>query len=500
VAVVVALILTIAIPVGIRMNNGSNTTQPITYLYKIDSLENLKELMSLEKGICVERHGWSWEFIGEADIVETNGYYVFYACNHRNRVTIIDVSDPENLKIAAEMEYDVWEQDSFSPSENIHVNGDKLIVVGTRTIEKERNSWLREGITIEHSENAGMLIASLNELDTMLLSNTIVPITGYSWCECRSCMSWAPRTIFTAARIYNISDKENIAFEREINIEGSHLTSKMIGDNIYLIANQNIRTDRLYEHDISKLNEEAFKPQYRDTAVNDEIRTLDFSNIAYSPESILDSYLNIIGFNIKSNESVSAKSLLGAGRMVYSSENNLYITHTVVNDERTEVTTNIYKFALCSSEINFVSMIAVSGRPSSQSCMSEYNGHFRITTAQGWGEETIASSVFILNENLEIVGSIEGIELNQREATARFEGNKLYIVGSGIMPYKEVVSLFVVDLGETTNPRVLGELEIPWNGRHLNTYNENYLIGIGDSVQTTDYRMDGQYRNRNDFI
>jgi uncharacterized secreted protein with C-terminal beta-propeller domain len=53
-------------------------------------------------------------------------------------------------------------------------------------------------------------------------------------------------------------------------------------------------------------------------------------------------------------------------------------------------------------------------------------------------------------------------------------GGRAYLV-----TFKQVDPLFVLDLADPTNPRVLGELELPGYSDYLHPYDENHIIGIG---------------------
>ena len=58
--------------------------------------------------------------------------------------------------------------------------------------------------------------------------------------------------------------------------------------------------------------------------------------------------------------------------------------------------------------------------------------------------------------------------------STRFIGNKAYLV-----TYKTIDPLFVIDLSNEKNPKVLGQLYIPGYSTYLHPYDENHLIGIG---------------------
>lgn len=58
--------------------------------------------------------------------------------------------------------------------------------------------------------------------------------------------------------------------------------------------------------------------------------------------------------------------------------------------------------------------------------------------------------------------------------------NKLYLV-----TYRTMDPLFVIDLSDEKQPKVLGELKIPGYSTYLHPYDENHLIGIGMETKET---------------
>jgi uncharacterized secreted protein with C-terminal beta-propeller domain len=56
-------------------------------------------------------------------------------------------------------------------------------------------------------------------------------------------------------------------------------------------------------------------------------------------------------------------------------------------------------------------------------------------------------------------------------------GNRCYLV-----TFKKTDPLFVIDLSNATNPRVLGELKIPGYSDYLHPYDETHLIGVGKNT------------------
>ena len=84
------------------------------------------------------------------------------------------------------------------------------------------------------------------------------------------------------------------------------------------------------------------------------------------------------------------------------------------------------------------------------------------------------NGVYVLNEKMETVGTIEGLAQDERVYSARFFGDTGYFV-----TFRETDPLFSVDLSDPQNPQIVGELKIPGFSEYLHPYGENQLLGIG---------------------
>ena len=107
--------------------------------------------------------------------------------------------------------------------------------------------------------------------------------------------------------------------------------------------------------------------------------------------------------------------------------------------------------------------------------MDEYNGDFRIATTTGssWSGDSL-NHLFVLNEDMEIVGSVDDLAKGERIYSVRFMGNRAYMV-----TFKQVDPLFVIDLSDSENPKVLGYLKVTGYSSYLHPYDENHIIGVG---------------------
>ena len=475
------IIFVIAISIVIPMNNNKNKQTPLQVieenngLPKLENFENFYNIMketkseevfkeeiltdsvinstdisASEKVELKEESDYSEtntqvEGVDEADIVKTDGTYIYYIAS--DKIVIVNAKDSTNLKIVSELDFN---EDNFYPTE-LYIYENKLIVIG----EKNNNYYNK-----------------LIEVDSM-----------YS----------VRNTTITVAKVYDAENKNKPKLEREVEIEGNYLSSRMIGDNLYFITNEYLYSYLIRNKELDEINEDEFKPLYRDTAISDEQNYIEFADIYYFPESEDTSYLNVVGFNVNNDEQANINTYLGAGTQIYSSQNNLYITRVKYEykDTKThgyynnyDVNTYIYKFKLEDSKATYVNAGSVPGEVLNQFSMDEKDGYFRIATtdSDNWNSETNTNNLYVLNENLEIVGKVEDLAKGEKIYSVRFMGNRVYMV-----TFVETDPLFVIDLSDPTNPTVLGELKIPGYSKYLHPYDENHIIGFGENTKTNEY-------------
>ncbi len=112
----------------------------------------------------------------------------------------------------------------------------------------------------------------------------------------------------------------------------------------------------------------------------------------------------------------------------------------------------------------------VPGRLLNQFSLDEYEGYLRVATTVG-GKE---NDLYILDSNLDVVGSIQGFGLDERIYSVRFVGDRGYIV-----TFRQTDPFFVIDLSNPENPRIAGELKIPGFSSYLHPISDTLVLGIG---------------------
>lgn len=382
------------------------------------------------------------EGVDEADIVKTDGNYIYYLT--KNNLKIVDA---QKMSVMATVEFD--ETDFYSSE--LYVKGDKVIVIGNR-YESGRKEY------------------SIDSMYTDIM--------------------YAPGTSYTVIKVFDISNRAKPQLARTVEIEGYYLSSRMIDNDIYLMANKSIYAYELKNKDIDELDEKDYKPKYKDTAISDEIKYVEFQDMCYIPNIETANYLNIVSFDVTNNEKANVDTYLGAGSEIYASDKNLYITRVIYNYEEEnnyreyETSTEIYKFNLVEGKCNFDKAGEVPGGVLNQFSMDENGEYFRIATTSNkdWDSENNTNNLYVLNAKLEIIGKVEGLAKGERIYSVRFMGDRAYMV-----TFVETDPLFVIDLSNPTNPTVLGELKIPGYSKYLHPYDETHIIGFGERTKVVNY-------------
>jgi hypothetical protein len=179
----------------------------------------------------------------------------------------------------------------------------------------------------------------------------------------------------------------------------------------------------------------------------------------------------------------ATSTVAGFGGVVYASADALYLA-SLAWDTGGE-STRLFKFGLGADAVPLVATGQVSGAVLNQFSMDEEGATFRIATT-GWsgdggtGPVVQSSNVHVLEQvgdDLETIGGITGIARGERMRSARFAGDRAYVV-----TFLQVDPLFTVDLADPRNPRLAGELKIPGFSSYLHPVAGDLLVGLGRDV------------------
>lgn len=197
------------------------------------------------------------------------------------------------------------------------------------------------------------------------------------------------------------------------------------------------------------------------------------------------------------NLDFQADHIVGNYPMVYASQDVLILTENAWdwwwfwgNDGMTEAT-NIHSFDISNpGDTLYTGSGRVNGTVLNQFSVSEYEGIVRIATTSGqwarwWMEnpEPMSSSVVTFTRSVDTstdqqilveVGRVDDIAPEERIWSARFDGDRCYLV-----TFRQIDPLWVIDMSDHTNPTILGELEIPGVSTYIHPLSRDHLLTIG---------------------
>lgn len=398
------------------------------------------------------------EGVDEGDVVKTDGEYLYVlsdwfdneANSHEHQLIIVNVEDPADPAVVSRYEFegDVIEQ---------YLNGDRVTVL---------------------SESGDDVIVTL----------------------------------------LDVTDRSNPTLIYESAIEGKLESSRAIGDFVYVIANtyssMQLPTIAMV---CAADNEGCFyetKQQFV-TRVQDSILesvpqietqneagevidtrgVFDFSQmLELSDSNTWENFSAVVTFDVASDTGPIASTAFSHGatshihvsaQAIYlledtqASASNAWGWHGNPNSQ-----TEIHKLAFDNEgSVSWVASGTVKGKVLNQFSVDEHNGFLRVaTTTRDWNGENNLYVLKPVGEQLATVGSIEGLAKNERIYSARFVGDRGFVV-----TFKRVDPLFVFDLSDPTKPTVLGELKVSGYSNYLQLIDESHLLGIGRETNAHGY-------------
>ena len=357
------------------------------------------------------------ENVDEADITKTDGDYIYSISE--NKVIITNVQDPTNIKI----EKEIYTDTDYVP-EDLMLYKEKLIVISTQYLNHAK-------------------------------SNTMVTV-------------------------YDITTKSNPKLVKEYTLLARYYTSRCINGKLYVISSERLRKvgDNIVREYIENNNHKEIKlddikylkdvKSNKQTIIskldldkNDEVKVksylFDIENAYISEENI---YLLNEDYENKANVKEPLKHLFGPGGIIG------FMNYMVEEYDSYSYGdyTNIYKFKIKDDgDIQYSNRVKVEGTTINQFSLDEYEGNLRVGLYT-----TKGSRVAVFDNKLKQIGETDYLSEGEKMYSTRFVGEKAYMD-----------PLYVIDLKDPANPKVLGKLKIPGYSTYLHPYDENHIIGIG---------------------
>ena len=274
---------------------------------------------------------------------------------------------------------------------------------------------------------------------------------------------------YTKLYTYDISDRTSPKLMGTVKQQGDYASSRKNGNKVYLFTcfYPEVKDSSDIDSYVPAINgarlesTDVYLPEYRNSTSYLVISSVDNQN----PDKVLDQ-----------------KAIVSAADNFYVSEKNIYICNTNWSSDTTM--TQILRFGYEDGSITSGAAADLKGMLNDTFSLNEYDGHLRVVLTDYSGD-TQKNALYVLNENMEIVGSISDIAEGEDIRSARFLGETGYFV-----TFRNMDPLFSVDLSDPADPKLLGELKITGFSSYLHFYGENRLLGVGNEVdpETGEYQ------------
>ena len=431
--------------------------------------------------------------VDEPDIVKTDGTYLYIVSG--NKVIVVRAYPAEEAVIECEI--------TFNDSTNIHnifISGSRLVVFATTydypiccktSLEDDAvsSNWYS-------SPDTYVKIYDIEDMKHPELKRDIV--VGGSFSGARMIGDYV--YVITTQYSYSTLLTDDQVIVPRIMVDGK-IRDVSISDIFYvdIPEKSNTFTNILSVHvhdDEQEINEKTFllgngqtlyvsrdnifvtySTQYYDYEILEEI--IDEVLMPVLPESITSELelVNTLHLEEYQKKTVTEWILQNYAQDIDEEQKQKIAKEIIHRTERTI----IHRISISDGEITYEAQGDVPGFVDNQFSLSEHDGYLRVsTTTQGWmirsyiGNVESQNNVYVLDMDLDIVGSVEDLASGEQIYATRFIGDKCYLV-----TFKQIDPFFVIDLSDPTNPEVLGELKIPGFSTYLHPYDETHIIGIG---------------------
>lgn len=448
------------------------------------------------------------EGVDEADVVKTDGTYLYLISN--NKLRIVRASPPAELAAMGEVPLEGYGRELYLHDNRVvaltQIYGGYVSVLepapvddivdaeaggtgdGTDpdgAVSSDESTASEGGTTSEVDESPpGDAVVEEPDIDPELVAPDIVgpglPV-----------LFERPKTIVT---VIDTTDPLAPTVVSTTRIDGAQTSSRMINGRLHLgVSNyQNYYFDVLprlgqAELDLTGVEAETLLPTYEQVGRDGQTESgplLTWQDVYRPDEPDGFGVVAIVSMDVDAPESFQAVGIIAEPGLVYSSLQAMYLTdanYGIFGQQRQQ--TEIYKLAYAESGAIPSAAGIVPGRVLNQYSMSEHNGYLRVATTvdatffRDGNRTEPYNNVYVLDEvegSLETVGSIEDIASGETIQSARFIGDRGFLV-----TFEQIDPLFTLDLADPLNPRQVGELKVPGFSTFIVPMDENHLLTVG---------------------
>jgi len=448
--------------------------------------------------------------VDEADIIKTNGNFIYALV--RNDLFIIKASPAEDIQVISKITFKSRPLDLFISGNSLAVfgNDDQIFTSELYQSFRRQNSYTFFKVFDVTDPSNPRLVRDLDfegyYSNARLIDNYVYFITNNAAyylegepltprlisegvvlpTECvGSARCFAPDVYY-----FDIPyDSYNYTSITAINIQDNN---EEINGQVYLMSggqNLYVSKNNIYITYTEYLNEYELEQIIKKELILSSLSASDqdkITQIEAAPNFILTKEEKKMKVAMMIDRYLS--SLSEAEQVVWQGNIDNALAKKLQQKAKDMEKTVIHKIAISGKTIEYKAKGEVSGQVLNQFSMDENGSYFRLATtrSQLWSRlfdrpQDSYSNIYVLDANLQIVGSLENLATTERIYSARFMGDRLYLV-----TFKQTDPLYVINLADPTKPEVLGAIKVPGFSTYLHPVDQNgtKLLGLGrDAVE-----------------
>ncbi len=387
-----------------------------------------------------------------------------------------------------------------------------------------------------------LLPSEFNSAELFLDGNRMIAVASKYFYRESFKMAWIDRSNKSIVVVYDISNRAKPVIERYTQIDGMVREARMVDGQLTLMTNTsfNFPYDRYLpkvqgdslQLDLDKLSADFSTENVLpkridfiarkntanvDTAIKaardmrrlSEVDAAGCSSISYvlpdvntlANYNFTPSFTAITRINTRSATARAASTLMfgDVGKAYLAASGKLYLASSLYSNSGWNCSmdpavscmsrfmepgsqTVIHQFDTQFLRPKYLRTTVVTGTLISDYAIDEAaNGELRTVTQTTGNRSKQESILSILSPTFAKVSELKGLGVGENFQSARFIGDRLYLV-----TFQQIDPLYVVSLTDSKSPKILGELKIPGYSTYLHPYDANRLIGIGyDTVSAS---------------
>jgi hypothetical protein len=336
----------------------------------------------------------------------------------------------------------------------------------------------------------------------LLLSGDRAVVIGSEVEDPAAGATMVPPPARTRVLIFDLGDPNDPTLVDSRLYDGSVVSARQVGSVVRLVLDGGLPSLSFTQPSSTVTEKQSLvhnREVVRDSSVTDwlpQVATYDEGTASSTPlvdctrVAVPETFdglgtLSVVGFDPADPALVDSSAVVTDSDAAYMSPTHLYVAMSpwlrmwqgfgpaIMPTDGSEPT-RIYGFDLSGTSARYVGMGSVGGNVAGSWSMDEHDGVLRVAATSG-----NATSVVTLRPEsgrLLDIGHLDGLGVGQQLKSVRWFDDLAVLV-----TFRQTDPFYVLDVGDPTDPRVLGELHLPGWSSYLHPVGPHLVLGLGQT-------------------